>query len=345
MAHVSPARNSLASHTTKATLPCTIDAEVDCMERAPRADQAIVSAPTGTATNAPAHLVHRKSRIRLAIQSPTAISTCRRYRSPLHCTDKRVRPSPFSSARHPRDSHADTPQERTMAQPRRLRLLCSLLALIFLLNGTASESQQHGIPIPYDGRTIGFVEIVGIANDETNSRLSLDLSARFPEFPRELDRAMAARRNLGSNTHRLFWAGGTRIVGSGSVLRMATRLRYEWWPDLGFGRTRALRDTKTVDWHAFVVPNQFDKLEIGLTIDNIRGLGNDIERLLGARITRQTGINLPARCGACSCDEIFAEVRPTAEAVRFSHDSRNVTLRTTISLESNLPAVTRCFGN
>ena len=232
-----------------------------------------------------------------------------------------------------------------MMQPLRIRTLVSLLVLILPLLVPVSGSAQHGIPIPYEGRNIGFVEIVGITNDDRNSRVLLDLSARFPEFPSELDRAMGAKGNLGRSTHRFFWVGRTHIVSSGPVLRMATRVRYEWWPDLVLGRTRALRDTKTVDWHVFVVPSEFDKLQIGFTIDNIRGLGNDLERLLRARITRQTGINLPARCGACSCEDIFAEVGPTVETVRFSHVSTNVTLRVTISLAANMPAVTRCIGN
>lgn len=155
----------------------------------------------------------------------------------------------------------------------------ALAAFLAMCTGPPSVSAESGVPIPYEGRTIGFVEIAGIDQDATDpSLLRLDVRARFPNFPEELDRAMRARGNLGRSTHRFFWAGGTRITGSGRVLRMATRIRYEWWPDLIFGRTRALRDTKTVDGRVFVNASRLDNLQIGFSVDNIRGLSNDLER-------------------------------------------------------------------
>lgn len=96
-----------------------------------------------------------------------------------------------------------------MTRPHRIRTLVTLLALILSMIVTASGYAQHGIPIPCEGRDIGFVEIAGITNAERNSRVRPDPRALLPDFPTELEPAMRARGNPGSSTHRLFWAGST----------------------------------------------------------------------------------------------------------------------------------------
>lgn len=51
---------------------------------------------------------------------------------------------------------------------------------------------------------------------------------------------------------RLFWAGSTSIRGTGEILKLSSRARYEQWKCIRIlgkeVKTRLFRDTKTVHW-------------------------------------------------------------------------------------------------
>ena len=219
------------------------------------------------------------------------------------------------------------------------------LAVLFCSPCYADTLTLESIPIPYEGRTIGTLEILDHRNSaQEPARFIVDLRARFPDFPDELDAVMQAKGNLGRPVHEVFWRGGTSIVSAGPVLRMTTLIRYKWRPNFGAGRTTMLDVSRWADWHVFITPGSADELRLGFSVDNIRGVRNDIEKIVGARITRQTGIELPARCGRCACSDVFALVRPEVETVRFSDQDETVELFASISFALDDPGVLSCIG-
>lgn len=231
---------------------------------------------------------------------------------------------------------------------RTLRNPIVFLATLVCFSNTAEVWAQGAIPIPYEGRTIGFVDVVDFRNSaQEPSRFFLDLRARFPNFPIELDSAMKEKGNLGRPVHEIFWLGGTSIVSAGSVLSMTTLIQYKWRPNigLGLGRKTMIDISRWADWHLFITPGGSDELRLGFSVDNIRGVRNDIERLVGARISRQTGIEIPARCGRCLCSDILPLVQPKVETVQFTNQENLVEVLASISFKADESFILSCIAN
>ena len=224
-------------------------------------------------------------------------------------------------------------------------IMCLLaIAVVWIWTWSGPIYAQERLPIRHDGRTIGTITKLDISPDISNpSRALISISAHFPNFPRELDHALRARGNMGSGTHRIYWRGNTSIQGDGTRLRMASRIRYEWWPDLIFDRVRAIRDTKTVDWEVFLYPSRLSELRIAYRLTNIRGIGNDIERMLGLRRTRTTNITLPGQCGRCRCEELLDATNPALEIARFSNERTDVEFMVTLAINADLAEAVRCI--
>ena len=223
-----------------------------------------------------------------------------------------------------------------------------LVAITFIWFGvrTVIASAQDGISIRHEGRVIGEIEKVDIRTDAANpSRTLIEIFANFPNFPQELDRVLGARGNMGGGTHRLYWRNNTSITGSGRVLRLVSRARYEWWPDLGIRRVRLAGVTGTMDWKVYFIHSNLSELRIGYRMTNIRGVWNDLERWFGLRSSQSTAISMPAQCGQCSCSKLFARTNPTLENTSFSHSRSNVDFRVTLAINSNLVDAVRCIGN
>ena len=241
--------------------------------------------------------------------------------------------------------HTNRTVEVSSVEKRNYIVLLFTFAAIWLGICTAPVYAQERLPIRHDGRTIGAITKIDITSDSSDSsRALISIWASFRNFPSELDRFLKARGNMGSRTHRLYWRGGTSMLRGGSSLRMASRVRYEWWPDTGiFGRVQTLRDTRTVDWEVFLYPTHLSQLRLAYRLRNIRGIGNDLERLFGLRKTWTTNITLPGRCGRCDCKDLLDDTNPTLESTQFSQRGTDVDFMATLAINADLAEAVRCI--
>ncbi len=208
-------------------------------------------------------------------------------------------------------------------------LVFSMFVVVAVLSSPAKAGQED-LHISFRGENIGTVEEFRVV-DVDGQRATVRLVATFPSFAQVLDRTLQARGNLLDRcSRRLFWIGGTSIRDAGSSLGLSSSVRYEQWLCTRFGDTRLGRVTGFVEWRLSVEPGQRD-LTISGHVENIRGLQNDLEGLLGLRVRESVSIPLP-------CTQAY----PAVENIRFSVDDA-VRIAVTFSVNGDLLNALECL--
>ena len=212
----------------------------------------------------------------------------------------------------------------------------------------STVQQSHApsaLEIKFQGKVIGAIEGLRLQSaKDDSSTLLVQLTATFPGFTATLDRILRKQGNFNSCSQRIYWAGGSSIRRYGASLALSSRVRYEQWICGFLGNHRIFRDTKTVHWSISVKPAPLDKLLIVAEVNNIKSLGDDLERLFGLRIQEQIKIPLPAYCGSCECAEIVKLLSAEAKDTRFSTTGNgDVRMDVNFSVASDLTGALGCL--
>ena len=212
-----------------------------------------------------------------------------------------------------------------------------------------STVQQSHVPsaleIKFQGQVIGAIEGLSLQSaKDDSSTLLVQLTASFPAFTGTLDRILRNEGNLNSCSQRIYWAGRSSIRRDGASLALSSRVRYEQWICGFWGNHRIFRDTKTVHWSISVKPARLDKLLIVAEVNNVKSLGDDLERLFGLRVREKIKIPLPAYCGSCECAEVVNLLSAEAKETRFSTTGNgDVRMDVLFSVASDLTGALGCL--
>ena len=162
--------------------------------------------------------------------------------------------------------------------------------------------------------------------------LELKLTAVAPRLFEELDAKGQGRGNLGSCELRLYWVGPTRVRAAQALrVDVTSRARLEGWSCF-LGKTRLLRDTKTLDfaitasWAA-----QPTAIDLNVDLTDIRNFPDELEgvlRDLGVSMSDTTDLPLGK-------PEDLAALKPRIAALAFSAEPGGVglTLDATLVLD------------
>ena len=211
---------------------------------------------------------------------------------------------------------------------------------------TVQESHAPStLEIKFQGQVIGAIEGLRLQSaKDDSSTLLVQLTASFPTFTDTLDRILRNQGNFNNCSERFYWAGRSSIRSYGASLALSSRVRYEQWVCGFFGNHRIFRATKTVHWSISVKPARLDKLMMVAEVNNIKSLGDDLERLFGLRIREKIKIPLPAYCGSCECAEIVNLLSAEARDIRFSSTGNgDVRMDVLFSVASDLTEALRCL--
>ena len=226
----------------------------------------------------------------------------------------------------------------------KIKIFISIFTILVISVSLVRADNHDILEIKYKGRSIGSVTKIDIrSHADDPSILLIDVVAEFPSFSESIDRALKNLGNFGSCRKRIYWVGGTSFRDTGSVLRLASRARYEqWYCDKKYGKGRLFRDTKTIHWVVFVNPGPLDNIEIGARLQNIKNFPNWAERSL-VKVEETFKIPIPVRCGNCDCSKVHSLLKPTLRSVEFSRMQHLITTEMNFSIEGDFTKVLPCL--
>ncbi len=227
-------------------------------------------------------------------------------------------------------------------------LLAVSLNLVFSLTPTfAEEITVYEEDLKLGGDHNDAIEVTISKESLGQPRIESELIIDFDNLPHVVDSKMKALGNMGSCSRRVYWAGNTKVKGRGETLQLSSRVRYEQWAcSKIFGnwlRTRIFRDTKTVLWSLFL--DWKEEPVVTAQVDNIKNFPDWVEEKLSLRHRKDLRFKIPRQCGACSCSDVKAELKPKLDSVSFSGASQEVTLKASISFNNlSIGEITKCLS-
>lgn len=223
-----------------------------------------------------------------------------------------------------------------------LSVITSVLLLCLSGFWVADGASGKEIPTKFKGQKIGSVFTENIKITEDVDRLVVTTPIEFHSFTGTVDAYLQGRGDfIDGCSKRLYWAGDTSIRGTGEILKLSSRVRYEQWICAKiFGKrlkTRLFRDTKTVHWNLYL---DKEKLKIVARLKDIKNFSDSLERRLGLTFEKEIDIPVPEKCGKCQCDKAFD---PRLERSNFDQSSGKVVLGMTVSFKIDVATAAKCF--
>ena len=228
-----------------------------------------------------------------------------------------------------------------------MKFIVTIAITIMIWASPSLASNNVQLDIRYKQRSIGSITEVRLEGDKKDpSRLLIYVTGKFNSFAKDLDDTLRKMGNFGSCTQRLFWTGSTSIRGTGKVLSLSSRARYEKWyckRILGrWIRSRIFRDTKTINWVVYLQPGQLDKIAVVAELQNIKNFPNWAEKWVG-EIKKEIKIPIPVSCGKCNCSKFATSLQPNLEKTEFSQTSTSIQLKFVLSVRGELTELLKCL--
>ena len=230
-----------------------------------------------------------------------------------------------------------------------------LAVVVMLLAAGFSVAQELIIPIEveilYEGTSVGTVQSITVGSGQITVAAVLR-----PELFGTLDSKLNAMGDLerSSWSRRVYWRGGTRILSgvdqNADRLKLSSRVTFDLWTRINLLfdelKTRLFETTHSVEWEFWIPNAAFSNVSFYVRVTNIRDFPNDLEELLGVRMTEALDLPLPLECGACTCQDLSQRaglMLSNVSFVRRGDNSVDINITFGFDMESGMAILSECL--